>query len=64
MNPIGNKVQSWASGLRMPKLLALVATLFVVDLVVPDVVPFIDEILLGLTTIVLSNLKRSKKLDR
>jgi len=60
MNPITSTITQWAGNLKMPKLLALVATLFVVDLFVPDAIPFIDEIVLGLATIVLSNLKRKK----
>ena len=46
-----------AGRLRYPRLLALTATLFVVDLVVPDAVPFIDELLLGLGTLVLARLR-------
>jgi hypothetical protein len=46
-----------AGRLRYPKLLALTATLFVVDLFVPDLVPFADEILLGLGTLVLTRLR-------
>ena len=36
----------FASGLRFPQLFALIASLFVVDLIVPDMIPFADEILL------------------
>jgi len=32
-------------------------TLFVVDLVIPDPVPFLDEILLGVVTLLLSRWK-------
>lgn len=46
------------AGLRFPALFALTATLFVVDLFVPDVVPFADEILLGLGTLILGSLRR------
>jgi len=38
----------------------LTATLFVVDVLIPDFIPFIDEILLGLGTLVLANLKNRK----
>ncbi len=38
------------SRLKFPSLLALTAGLFVLDLLVPDVIPFVDEILLGLAT--------------
>ena len=58
-------VWSWmmryASRLRFPKLLALAGLIFVLDLVVPDMIPFADEILLGLITMLLANLKKPKK---
>ena len=48
---------NWARKLKYPSLFKLVAALFVIDLFVPDLVPFIDEILLGLATLVLSSLR-------
>lgn len=47
----------FASGLKFPQLFAFVAALFVVDLVIPDLIPFFDEILLGLLTLLLGSLK-------
>lgn len=44
--------------LRFPYLLALTATLFVIDLVLPDVIPWADEILLGLATLLLARIRR------
>jgi hypothetical protein len=44
--------------LRFPYLLAVTAALFLFDLFVPDLVPYADEILLGLVTLVLARLKR------
>lgn len=38
------------SRLRFPTLFLLLASLFLLDFVVPDFVPFLDEILLGLLT--------------
>ena len=43
----------YASRLRHPQLFLLTLGLFALDLVVPDVVPFVDEILLGLLTVLL-----------
>lgn len=43
-----------AEKLRHPTLFWITATLFVIDLLVPDFVPFADEILLGLGTLLLS----------
>jgi len=48
----------WASRLRFPYLLLLVSVLFIGDLVVPDVIPFADEIILGLVTALLASLRK------
>ncbi|MBX7244088.1 MAG: hypothetical protein K1X53_01240 [Candidatus Sumerlaeaceae bacterium] len=50
----------YASRLRFPRLLALTLILFVLDLLVPDFIPFADEILLGLATALLSVWKSDK----
>lgn len=46
-------VERVAGRLRFPALFMLTAALFVVNLVVPDPLPFVDEILLGLVTLML-----------
>jgi hypothetical protein len=51
----------FASRLRYPELFFLAAALFAIDLVVPDLVPFVDEILLGLATLLLAGWKRRKQ---
>ena len=43
-----------AETLRHPTLFWITASLFVVDLLIPDFIPFADEILLGLGTLLLS----------
>jgi Family of unknown function (DUF6116) len=48
----------YASNLRFPKLLAITTALFVIDLFFPDVVPFVDEILLGLISLLLASLRK------
>lgn len=48
----------WFAELRFPTLLSITAILFVVNVFVPDLLPFIDEILLGLVTLILANLKK------
>jgi hypothetical protein len=50
----------YASNLRFPKLLAITSGLFVIDLFFPDVVPFVDEILLGLISLLLASLKKGR----
>lgn len=56
----GGLFLAWAGRLRFPWLLALTATAFVVDLLVPDLIPFADEILLGLATIVLASWRKAR----
>ena len=46
-----------AERLKHPTLFWITATLFVVDLLIPDFIPFADEILLGLGTMLLARWK-------
>jgi hypothetical protein len=48
---------NWARRRRFPTLLLFTGGLFALDLVVPDFIPFIDELLLGLATLILSRWK-------
>lgn len=60
MTPQGlllNRLMRFAAGLRFPKLLAFTAALFLLDLIIPDMIPFADEILLGLLSLLLASLK-------
>ncbi|MFP3939900.1 MAG: DUF6116 family protein [Thermoanaerobaculia bacterium] len=56
-------VGRFARRLRFPQLFAFVLVLFLVDLVVPDMVPFLDEILFGLLTVLLGSLRRNDDED-
>lgn len=51
-------VTRWLGSLRFPYLFLLAAGLFLVDLVVPDLIPFADEILLALGTLLLGRIRR------
>jgi hypothetical protein len=55
---IAGLVTRFAAGLRFPTLFKLMAALFVLDFFIPDLVPFYDEILLALGTLLLGSLKR------
>jgi hypothetical protein len=55
---IQDRLLHYASRLRFPKLLTLAAAVFVADLIFPDVIPFADEILLGLITLLLAMLRK------
>jgi hypothetical protein len=58
-NPVIGTVLRFAAGLRFPTLFTIAAALFLLDLLIPDLVPFADEILLGLVTLMLGTIKRS-----
>lgn len=57
-NPLTRPLLRWAEGLRFPRLAMVTAGLFIADVLLPDFIPFIDEILLGLGTLLLANIKR------
>jgi hypothetical protein len=57
-HPATGLFQRFASRLRFPQLFFVTAGVFVVDLFIPDLIPFADEILLGLLTLLLGNLRR------
>lgn len=48
---------NWAGKLRYPTLFKITAALFAINLFVVDPIPFVDEILLGLGTLLLANWK-------
>lgn len=60
-NPIAAVIFRFASRLRFPQLFALVAVLFLLDLAIPDLIPFADEIILGLLTLLLGSLRRPER---
>jgi len=51
---------SFAQSLRFPHLFLLMLALFGLDLIVPDFIPFLDEILLGLATLLFAAWKQRK----
>ncbi len=53
----------FAGRLRFPWLFLVTAALFALDVIVPDFIPFADEILLGLLTL-LFGMWRKRKLGR
>jgi hypothetical protein len=55
---IRDRLMAFAAGLRFPNLVALTVALFLIDLIVPDAIPFADEILLGLLATILAAIKK------
>lgn len=60
---IRSRVIPYLESLRFPVLLIVTAVVFLVNVIVPDVIPFIDEVLLALVVAVLSRLKRRKDVE-
>jgi hypothetical protein len=54
----------YAERLRFPQLFLLTLGLFLLDLVIPDLLPFADELLLGLATLLLGSWKRDRESKR
>ena len=50
----------WAAGLRFPYLFALTALLFVLNLFIPDALPFADELLMGLLALLVGSLRKRR----
>jgi Family of unknown function (DUF6116) len=52
---------AYAAKLRFPTLFKITAALFVLNVMIPDIMPFADEILLGLGTALLAAFKKRKE---
>ncbi len=55
---------SFANTLKFKNLFFIIICLFVVNLFIPDFIPFIDEIILGLMAIILANLKKERQQEK
>lgn len=54
-SPITALVSRLIPGIRYPWLVAILAGLFAIDLVVPDPVPFLDEVVLAVLTFLVAS---------
>ncbi len=66
--PVGREeregfIRRFVSGLSFPKVFLLLSGLFFLDLLVPDMIPFLDEMFLGTLT-VLFGMWRERKATR
>jgi len=59
-NPLLAPFLGFLGRLSYPRLFVITATLFVIDLIIPDFIPLADEILLGLGSLLLANFKNRK----
>ena len=60
-NPITGPVLAFASRLRFPTLFFLMLGLWLLNTVVLDPIPFVDEILMGLATLALASWKKGRQ---
>jgi hypothetical protein len=58
MKGLRTRLLGYLESLRFPWLLLLTSVLFVTNLFVPDALPFVDELLLGLIGLILGRIKR------
>ena len=59
-SPLMLPFMQWARGLRFPTLFKITAAALVVNLLLPDPIPFVDEQVFGLGTLLLAIWKRRK----
>ena len=59
-NPLLAPLLAFAGRLRFRTLFFITAGLFLLDTVTPDPIPFVDEILLGLGTLLLATLRKPR----
>ena len=66
MNPTSliNLFLTFANQLKFKNLFLLILCLFVIDLIVPDMIPMIDEIILGLLAILLASWKKGNEQEK
>lgn len=58
--PITLLLARMTRGLRFPQLFLLIGALFLLDVLIPDLIPFADELFLGLLTALLGSWKRDR----
>ncbi len=58
--PLIRGLAGYLAGLRYPRLFGIAGFLLVADLLIPDLIPFVDEILLAVLTALLASLKNRR----
>lgn len=59
-SPLVAPILGFLGRLSFPRLFVIAAVLWAVDMVVPDFIPFIDELLLGIATLLLASFRKRK----
>ncbi|MBP7891491.1 MAG: hypothetical protein KAZ58_01155 [Arenimonas sp.] len=63
LKPLIAPIVAYFAKLRFPVLFGITVTLFVVNVLIPDFIPFADELILGLTAALLARWKKRKNPD-
>jgi len=61
INPVTGPLMGFASRLRFPTLFLVTLALWTINMLVPDPIPLIDEIVMGLLTLMLATWKKRKQ---
>lgn len=59
-SPLVTPILGFLGRLSFPRLFMLAAAMWALDMVVPDFIPFIDELLLGMGTLLLASFRKRK----
>lgn len=54
----------WASRLRFPYIFLLLSGLFILNIFIPDVIPMVDEIIMGLAAVLLGSLRKKPEEEK
>lgn len=60
VNPLLSPILGFLGRLSFPRLFVLAASLWALDMVILDFIPFIDELLLGIGTLLLASFRKRK----
>jgi Family of unknown function (DUF6116) len=58
---LAQRILRFLDGLRFPWLFLVACALFALDLIFPDTLPLIDELLLGLSAVLLGRLRKVRR---
>lgn len=57
-------LMDFVNRLRFKNLFILITVLLIIDLLLPDMVPMLDEIILGILAVILGNMKKKTSGDK
>ena len=66
MNPssLPGPLMDFVNRLRFKNLFILITVLLIIDILIPDMIPMLDEIILGIIAVILGNLKKKTTGDK